>query len=80
MNGENMHPQRLCHAYLLRLWQEAPQTPWRALTRDVESGEERHFATLDQLFLFLYQHTVRREGREPPGGRHAPEGREEETS
>jgi hypothetical protein len=55
---EQRRPHRTYHAYLLRLWQETPSTPWRALTRDAESKEERRFATLDQLFLFLHQQTL----------------------
>jgi hypothetical protein len=44
-------------AYLVRLWQEGPDDPWRALTRDAETHEERRFATVEQLFLFLYRQT-----------------------
>jgi hypothetical protein len=53
-------------AYLVRLWQEGPHVPWRALTRDAETQEERRIATVEQLFLFLYRQTegAGREGRE----------------
>jgi hypothetical protein len=44
-------------AYLVRFWQEGPAVPWRALTRDAETQEERRFATVEQLFLFLYRQT-----------------------
>lgn len=45
------------HAYLVRLWQDGPTAPWRALTRDAETGEEQRFATLEQLFVFLHHQT-----------------------
>ena len=45
-------------AYLVRLWQESPQGPWRALAKDARSGEEVHFSTLEQLFLFLHGRTA----------------------
>ena len=44
-------------AYLVRLWQEGPDAPWRALTKDAETHEERRFATVEQLFLFLHRQT-----------------------
>jgi hypothetical protein len=46
------------HAYLVRLWQERPQSPWRALAKDVRTGQEFRFATLEQLFLFLHGRTM----------------------
>jgi hypothetical protein len=45
------------HAYLVRLWQDRPESPWRALTRDCANDEERRFATVEELFLFLHQQT-----------------------
>jgi hypothetical protein len=45
-------------AYLVRLWQQSPSGPWRALAKDSRSGEEVHFATLEQLFLFLHGRTT----------------------
>lgn len=44
-------------AYLVRLWQDGPDAPWRALARDAETGDEQRFATLEQLFLFLHHRT-----------------------
>ena len=41
------------HAYLVRLWQEHPQAPWRASVQSVETGETVRFADLGQLFAFL---------------------------
>jgi hypothetical protein len=40
-------------AYLLRLWQERPQTPWRASLQDAVTGKRRGFADLQSLFDFL---------------------------
>lgn len=44
-------------AYLVRLWQDSPNTPWRALARAAETGEECRFATIEHLFLFLHRQT-----------------------
>jgi hypothetical protein len=41
----------------VRLWQESPDLPWRAFARDAETDEERRFATVEQLFLFLHRQT-----------------------
>jgi hypothetical protein len=41
------------HAYLVRLWQERPQAPWRASVQSVTTGETVRFADLGQLFAFL---------------------------
>jgi hypothetical protein len=40
-------------SYLLRLWQEDTQTPWRASLQSTSSEEIYHFATLEALFAFL---------------------------
>jgi hypothetical protein len=40
-------------AYLLRLWQEGPQEPWRVLLQQVSNGERRVFPDLEALFAFL---------------------------
>lgn len=45
-------------AYLVRLWQEHPHAPWRALAKDARTGQEFRFATLEQLFLFLHERTA----------------------
>jgi hypothetical protein len=40
-------------AYLLRLWQEAEGTPWRASLLVAETGARRAFGSLENLFVFL---------------------------
>lgn len=54
---DSSSPDERYHAYLVRLWQERPNTPWRALVRDAANDEERRFATIEELFLFLYLQT-----------------------
>ena len=46
-------------SYLLRLWPAgvAHQQVWRASLEDVQSGERRGFANLEQLFVFLMEQT-----------------------
>jgi hypothetical protein len=53
-------PENHYHAYLVRLWQDRPEHPWRVLVRDCDNDEERRFNTVEQLFLFLHRQT---EGR-----------------
>ena len=40
-------------AYLVRLWQDAPDGPWRASAQSVESGEVMRFGSLHDLFAFF---------------------------
>lgn len=44
-------------AYLLRLWQETPDQPWRALLQDASTQERHGFADLDHLLDFLLAQT-----------------------
>jgi hypothetical protein len=41
------------HAYLLRLWREGAQKPWRAELVSPHTGAKQHFATYVQLLVFL---------------------------
>jgi hypothetical protein len=52
------------HAYLVRLWQDRPKSPWRAIVRDSANDEERRFATIEELFLFLHRQTDGRQHNE----------------
>ena len=51
------HPPRRYRAFLLRLWQEAPGQPWRALLQDATTQERYGFADLDCLLDFLHTQT-----------------------
>ena len=44
---------RRSRSYLLRVWQEAPASPWRVLLRSVTTKEEHLFHNLDGLVAFL---------------------------
>jgi hypothetical protein len=50
-------PHERYHAYLVRLWQDPPESPWRAFVRDCANDEERRFATVEELFQFLHRQT-----------------------
>lgn len=45
------------HSYLVRLWQDDAQSPWRVVTQSVQTGETFHFADLTSLFIFLQRLT-----------------------
>jgi hypothetical protein len=51
--GETAGPRRNYHAYLVRLWRDGDQAPWRASLTHVSSGECRHFADLPAAWAFL---------------------------
>ena len=40
-------------SYLLRLWREAPDAPWRCQVQCVGTGREERFAGLAEMFEFL---------------------------
>jgi hypothetical protein len=44
-------------AYLLRLWRDKPESPWRAALENPNSGERIAFATLVELVLFIEEMT-----------------------
>ena len=47
-------------AYLVRLWQDSGQGPWRASAQSVQTGERVLFASLAELFAFLEGQTLGR--------------------
>lgn len=51
-------PRQLYHSYLVRLWQDDHQTPWRVLVQSVQSGETIHFVDLNTFFVFLQTQTA----------------------
>ncbi len=40
-------------SYLLRLWRGADGGPWQISVHNVQTGEQRHFASPEALFHFL---------------------------
>lgn len=44
-------------AYLIRLWRDSDQEPWRASAKQVITGQEFFFVSLEKLFLFLDERT-----------------------
>ena len=47
-------------AYLLRLWRDKPESPWRAALENPNSGERIAFATLVELGAFIEELTGER--------------------
>jgi hypothetical protein len=43
------------HAYLIRLWRDDQHEPWRAELVSPHTGEERRFATPEQLFSYVQE-------------------------
>lgn len=43
-----------CRSFLIRMWRDSPQEPWRASLRSVAGGGEVHFVSPEKLFLFLH--------------------------
>jgi len=46
------------HSFLLRLWQEEPDTPWRASLQNVQTGTVVRFASLNALVAFLQEQAI----------------------
>jgi hypothetical protein len=56
------------HSYLVRLWQDNAQAPWRASLQSVQTGETVRFGDLDALFAFLAAQTARQPADHPDQG------------
>ena len=52
-------PSGQYRAYLIRLWQESTQTPWRASTQCVQTGEKHFFGDMAALHAFLVEQTTK---------------------
>jgi hypothetical protein len=50
---ENDDQGTIYKAFLVRIWQDSPTSPWRASAQAVHSGEIVRFASLSALMLFL---------------------------
>lgn len=51
---ENSTPQY--YSYLLRIGREKEcEANWRVMLENVQTGEKRHFASLESAFLFLHE-------------------------
>ena len=48
-----MTPNSTYQSYLLRLWRNNPNQPWRALLQSTADGEKYHFVEVASLFEFL---------------------------
>ncbi len=44
-------------AFMLRLWRESDERPWRATLQNPHTGEQLNFATFEQLVNFLAEKT-----------------------
>ena len=53
-----LSPSDHYHSYLVRLWREQSPPQWRASLRSIQTGEERRFAHVEQLFVFLHAQTA----------------------
>ena len=40
-------------AYLVRLWRDATDDPWRVVVTCVPTGKKLHFASLDACFAYI---------------------------
>lgn len=48
-------------SFLVRLWAEGSPLQWRASIRNIHSGEEMRFATVEHLFAYLQQYIATRQ-------------------
>jgi hypothetical protein len=54
-------------SYLLRLWQEDAQSPWRASLQNVATNERFGFADLQSMFLFVEAQTGKSDKKNSTG-------------
>jgi hypothetical protein len=54
-------------AYLIRLWRDDRQEPWRAELVSPHTGEARCFATPEQLFSYMQRQMEIKPDRQPAG-------------
>jgi hypothetical protein len=45
-------------SYLVRLWRDQPDAPWRASAQHVQTGETVRFIDLDSLCQYLMHHAT----------------------
>jgi hypothetical protein len=51
-------PEPTYHSYMLRLWREQSQAPWRVtLIAVAQPDQRRHFDTLEDCFAYLREQT-----------------------
>lgn len=50
---DNVALRETYRAYLVRLWRDTPQSPWRVSAQSAETGEVIRFADLKALYAFL---------------------------
>ncbi|MCA9999163.1 MAG: hypothetical protein KDE56_25540 [Anaerolineales bacterium] len=60
------------HAYLLRLWRDHANAPWRVSLQSADTRERRHFADLANLLAYLEEQVEQPWSGEqlPDGGNH----------
>ncbi|GAB4581706.1 MAG: hypothetical protein Fur0022_44560 [Anaerolineales bacterium] len=44
------------HSFLLRIWRDDEQTPWRVQLEDPHTGERRGFTSIEQMVTYLDKH------------------------
>lgn len=61
-------PNYTYFAYLLRLWRDRPDSPWRAMLENPQTGERQYFAGIEELNRFFQEDVtgVESEVEEPP--------------
>ena len=47
--------QQLYRSYILRMWRDSTVGEWRASLQNIADCETHHFASINQLILFLCQ-------------------------
>ena len=63
MAGVTTDPERY-QSFLLRLWKETPELPWRFQVRCVSTGKEHRFSELEQVLAFLQEAAAGERGLE----------------
>jgi hypothetical protein len=43
------------YAFVIRLWQDSVQAPWRVILQPADTGERLAFANLEELLFYLHR-------------------------
>lgn len=55
----NSRPPQTYQAYMLRLWRDGGQAPWRASLESTADGHRWHFGSVGELICFLEEVTAK---------------------
>jgi hypothetical protein len=50
------------HTFVIRIWPDTVDRPWRATVKHVQRSDEHHFASIERLLIFVASRADPRDG------------------